>query len=156
MGITVLTNYNDYAAIFAIANTIADRLLGGREVDWIAALENQRTDLEEEASGVRDWLAGRPSDPLPHLSLEKYEGIYTHEHFGSVEIRHEDERLVFVRGDLRGTMSHWDRDSFLLRLEQTAFLYDIVTFTVGSDRQTIELLVFDQGGFRKPGSGNHH
>ncbi|MDX1501480.1 MAG: serine hydrolase [Thermoanaerobaculia bacterium] len=155
IGISVLTNDDDYASNLAIANTIVDRLLTLEPRDWVSELEELRTDHAAEARARDELLETRPSPALPPLPLETYVGRYGHPVYGAVEIVRGEGGLRLQRGALGGALEEWDRDSFLVTYPSTSYVYDIVTFTIGSDRVPLSLTFFDQPGFDRASREGH-
>ena len=154
-GVTILSNNNDYAAIFAVAHTVADNVLGVDGPEWATRLESLKSDTEQAWADIQAVVSGRPADPHPPLALASYAGTYEHEVYGPVEIELEDGRLTFRRGAMTGELEHWDRDSFLLTLPSSMYLYDFITFTVGIDRRPMALMVWDEAGFVASSADGH-
>ncbi len=155
IGVTVLANDNDYAALFATANTLVDMVLQRQTRDWVERLLPQKTDHEDVARGHAEILARRPAQSLPPLEIDHYVGRYEHAHYGGVEIALDGGELTIRRGGLVGTLEPWDRDSFLVTYPASTFFYDIVTFRIASDRMPVELVFFDEPGFNRVGATGH-
>ena len=149
----MLTNYDDYAGIFAVGNTVVERLLGVEPRGWAVRLEALQTDHDREHRGRQALFETRPAEPLPPLDPVAYVGQYEHPIYGGVVIESDDGMLRLRRGNLRGALEHWDRDSFLVTYPSTSYIYDIITFTIGNDRIPISLRFFDEPGFVRVGRG---
>lgn len=94
IGIVVLANQNGSPVPSLIRNTVADRMLGGRIIDWAEnyvdrmnkAKEAESTSESEEAQPK--VIVSKPS----HL-LNEYEGEYQHPGYGKFKIRLSSDSL---------------------------------------------------------------
>lgn len=92
IGIVILTNSSTDGryAISCIKNKIYDYLLGIQEMDWIQKVRE-------------DHLKATPT---PLLSLQKYEGNYTHPAYGTMQIFLEYDSLIATLGRMRVSLTH--------------------------------------------------
>jgi len=120
LGIVLLTNQQDDAAMEAVGNQILDAYVGAPKRDWIAigmAYDESRT---REANAVEAEVAkvlssaGAP----PPLPLAAYAGHYRDPWRGNAEIRLEAGKLVlkFSRTEgLEGTLTPFEGNVFIVR-----------------------------------------
>ena len=117
MGIVVLTN-NISSIAYALTYAWADRYMGEEGQDWSELFLNfsksgQQAEEAERAAAEE----ARDKDSKPSLPLEAYAGTYGGEMYGNCEIRVVGDQLAFQFEPtplFRGTMRHWQYDSFQL------------------------------------------
>jgi CubicO group peptidase (beta-lactamase class C family) len=120
LGIVVLTNQQDDAAMEAVGNQILDAYVGAPKRDWIAIGLSYDESRARQASAVEAELAkvlntGAAPPPLP---LTAYAGHYRDPWRGDAEIRLEAGRLVlkFSRTEgLEGTLRPFKGNVFIVR-----------------------------------------
>jgi CubicO group peptidase (beta-lactamase class C family) len=120
LGIVVLTNQQDGAAMEAVGNQILDAYVGAPKRDWIAiglSYDESRTReanaVEAEVTKVLN-IGGAP----PPLPLTAYAGHYRDPWRGDADIRLEAGKLVlkFSRTEeLEGTLSPFKGNVFIVR-----------------------------------------
>jgi len=120
LGIVLLTNQQDDAAMEAVGNQILDAYVGVPKRDWIAigmAYDESRTReanaVEAEVAKVLDTTGAPP--PLP---LAAYAGHYRDPWRGDADIRLEAGKLVlkFSRTEgLEGTLTPFEGNVFIVR-----------------------------------------
>lgn len=120
LGIVVLTNQQDDAAMEAVGNQILDAYVGVPKRDWIAIGLSYDDSRTREANAVEAEVAkvlntGGAPPPLP---LTAYAGHYRDPWRGDAEIRLEAGKLVlkFSRTEgLEGTLSPFKGNVFIVR-----------------------------------------
>nr|WP_321233336.1 serine hydrolase [uncultured Psychroserpens sp.] len=115
VGIVVLTNQNGSAVPSLVRNTIADRMLGEEESDWVGRYEkrlekNKKTQEEikedSESSNVKNTT---PS----HINLD-YTGSYSHGGYGTFEITSKSDSLFTKVNNDDIYLHHYHYDVFEL------------------------------------------
>jgi hypothetical protein len=120
LGIVVLTNQQDDAAMEAVGNQILDAYVGTPKRDWIAIGLSYDENRAREANAVEAEVAkvlntGGAPPPLP---LTAYAGHYRDPWRGDADIRLEAGKLVlkFSRTEgLEGTLSPFKGNVFIVR-----------------------------------------
>ena len=120
LGIVVLTNQQDGAAMEAVGNQILDAYVGAPKRDWIAIGLSYDEGRTREANAVEAAVAkvlntGGAPPPLP---LTAYAGRYRDPWRGDAQIRLEAGKLVlrFSRTEgLEGTLTPFEGNIFIVR-----------------------------------------
>ena len=120
LGIVVLTNQQDDAAMEAVGNQILDAYVGAPKRDWIAIGQSYDESRTREVNAVEAEVAkvlntGGAPPPLP---LTAYAGHYRDPWRGDADIRLEAGKLVlkFSRTEgLQGTLTPFKGNVFIVR-----------------------------------------
>lgn len=148
LGVVVLTNSETSAAL-AIRNKILDLFTDATEKrDWsaeylkIAKQRKERREAEEKKAE-----AARVPNTKPSLPLKSYEGIYSSQMYGDVQIKEENGKLVMrflPAPNFVADLEHWHYDTFLIKWRSTVnynFPRGWVTFTLDRDGKPDELKI---------------
>jgi hypothetical protein len=112
IGIIVLTNQNGSAITSIVRNTIADRLLKVKPIDWLAdrnAADAKAKAAEKEAGKME---SNRKKGTAPSHSLKDYEGLYSHPGYGTAEVvLAKDSMFMFTPG-FKIWLRHFHYDVF--------------------------------------------
>ena len=87
----------------------------------------------------------------PALPLEAYVGTYADSLFGEATVTIQDGKLMTVRGDLKGTMEHLNRDNFRWTTDVAVLPPIPVEFHIGADGRATALSLGIQGDIRRFG-----
>lgn len=115
IGIIVLTNQNGSAVTSLVRNTIADRMLKLKPIDWLgdrkAADEKAKAAAKEAEKKV---VSNKKTGTNPSHSLKDYEGLFNNKGYGNLEIFSKKDSLFFrtVNGD--AWLRHYHYDVFEL------------------------------------------
>jgi Beta-lactamase/Domain of unknown function (DUF3471) len=115
IGIIVLTNQNGSAITSLVRNTIADRMLKLKPIDWLgdrkAADEKAKAAAKEAEKKV---TSNKKTGTYPSHSLKDYEGLFNNKGYGNLEIFSKKDSLFFrtVNGD--AWLRHYHYDVFEL------------------------------------------
>ncbi len=138
LGMVVLTNAQSGAAFNAITNHVLDAYLHAGKTDWVDVY--QKVDARDVARADESWqkhLAARDKNAGPSLPLADYAGTYHDPWYGNVVITDHDGKLVMQFAHTRqllGDMTHWSRDTFLVRWRDRSLNADaFVTFALTPD-----------------------
>lgn len=121
LGIIVLTNQQSGAAFSAISNTIKDAYFDNPKKDWIKQYNESRLQNEKRAKEITDniWKEIEVQQARSTESnLEKYEGTFTDNWFGSVIISEKNNTLYFKSTKspkLQGPMYYYKGNTFIVK-----------------------------------------
>ena len=113
IGIIVLTNQNGSAATSIVRNTIADRLLKEKPIDWlkdINAAEAKAKTAAKEAEGKAE--STRKKGTSPSHQLKEYQGLYNHPGYGTMDIISQKDSLFMLAPNGRSWLRHYHYDVF--------------------------------------------
>lgn len=138
LGMVVLTNQQSGAAFQSITYRILDAYMDKDRTDWVAVYEKANAQQKGHADKVKqEHKDAREKDVGPSLPLDDYAGTYHDKWYGNVDIVKKDGHLVmkFAHTDqLVGDMSHWSRDTFVVRWRDRSLNADaFVTFSLKPD-----------------------
>ncbi|MBX2952269.1 MAG: serine hydrolase [Leadbetterella sp.] len=108
IGIVVLTNQNASSLNSVVRNTLADRLLGLKPVDWNGRMNKAQAKSASGTAGEENRKKGtQPSHPL-----KDYEGVYTHKAYGTFEVKYQNDSLIAVFPLEKMWLRHYHYDVF--------------------------------------------
>lgn len=146
LGMVVLTNQESGAAFQAVTNRILDAYLGSRKTDWVAVY--QKANQKQKQHADDSWQkheAARDKNAGPSLKLADYAGTYNDPWYGDVKITKQGDKLVMQFAhtkQLLGDMTHWSRDTFLVRWRDRSLNADaFVTFALTPDGKIREMRI---------------
>lgn len=117
LGIVVLTNGMTGLAS-ALAQTLADQVLGVEGHDWHAEYKDrEREGDERREKAAAERRNNRRPGTAPSLPLEKYAGVYGGDLYGDAVVRLENGALVLAlqpAPELVADLTHWHHDTFRL------------------------------------------
>lgn len=109
IGIVVLTNQNQSEVPDVVRNSIADRLLGLKAIDWNGEV---KAAAKEEASAKKEPKKAPILQTKPSHQLKDYEGMYENPAYGAFKVWLEKERLYTILGDEKVVFQHKHYDVF--------------------------------------------
>jgi len=109
IGIVVLTNQNVSSVNSVVRNTIADRILGLKYVDWNDRIN--KAQAKAKAEGTKGE-GNQKKDTQPSHPLKDYEGLYTHKAYGTIEVKHQNDSLIAVFPIEKMWLRHYHYDVF--------------------------------------------
>jgi hypothetical protein len=138
LGVVVLTNQEEGAAVAAVMDHILDSYLSDEQIDWIqkfaALLKAQRS---ADSASAREESVKRVTDSKPSLPLEQYAGRYRDPWRGDATIGFENAHLILRFShsrELVGDLEHWQHDTFIVRWRNRSLHADAyVTFALRPD-----------------------
>lgn len=155
IGLAVLANLEGTSLTYAAAGLIFDRLTEGADSDWYEAYERFEASPEDLAAQYREYVDARVSDTKPSRPLADYAGVYSHEIYGDLTVKLENDGLVMYRDNRVAALTHWHYDTFEARHRGLAIGFDTVTFNIGADGRVVEIVHFDMDGFYRQGADAH-
>lgn len=147
LGLVVLTNSETNAAL-VMRNKILDTFIGSEKRDWNAEylkMARQRREQREQEDKKAD--TERVLNTKPSLSLQSYEGVYSCQMYGDVEIKLEDEKLVMrflPTPNFVADLEHWHYDTFLIKWRSSVnynFPRGWVTFRIDKNGRPDEIKI---------------
>ncbi len=99
IGLVILTNSSTDGryAVSYIKNRIYDHLLGAQDTDWLQSIQQKRLEKKQMTS------------------LQKFEGLYTHPAYGTMQITLEYDSLIATLGKMRVSLKQKEEDVFEAR-----------------------------------------
>lgn len=121
IGIVVLVNQNASAVPGLVRNSIADRLLQLKPVDWNgrtnAAQEKARKAAKDAEAATMD---SRKKDTRPSHHRSEYTGLYKNNGYGSFEIILRNDSLIALTSNGDAWLRHYHYDVFeMLPIDKT-------------------------------------
>jgi CubicO group peptidase (beta-lactamase class C family) len=115
IGIIVLTNQGRSAITSIVRNSIADRLLKVKPLDWLgdrnkADAKAKATEKEAEAKGN---TSSKKPGTKPSHELKAYEGLYHHPGYGTMEVILQNDSLFGYTPGNKIWLQHYHYDVFL-------------------------------------------
>nr|WP_321228463.1 serine hydrolase [uncultured Psychroserpens sp.] len=113
IGIVVLANQNGSSVPTLVRNTIADRMIGEEQTDWIGRYEEniekgKKAQEEVEENSETSYVKNtKPS----HINLD-YTGSYSNEGYGKFEIYVENDSLFSKLNDDKTYLHHYHYDVY--------------------------------------------
>ena len=113
IGIIVLANQNGSAIPSIVRNTIADRLLKIKPIDWLADRNaaDAKAKAEAKVTGAK-VESNQKKGTTPSHPLIDYEGLYTHPGYGTMEILLQKDSLFAFTPNNKVWLRHYHYDVF--------------------------------------------
>jgi hypothetical protein len=101
---------------------------------------------EAQAALEKSHVAGTQ----PSLELPTYLGTYADSMYGDIVIAERNGALAMALGQFKGTLSHWNYDTFRAQMDNPSAGRPLVTFVLGASGKPTELKVqgFEDATFR--------
>jgi CubicO group peptidase (beta-lactamase class C family) len=113
IGIIVLSNQNGSAVPSIVRNTIADRLLKEKPIDWLGernAADAKAKAAAKEAEGKAE--SNKKPGTKPSHNLKDYEGLYNHPGYGTMEVAALNDSLFAFTPNNKIWLRHYHYDIF--------------------------------------------
>ncbi len=114
IGIIVLTNQGGSAITAIVRNSIADRMLKVKPIDWLG--ERNRADAKAKAAAKEaESKGGNSSRQLgtkPSHEAKAYEGLYNHPGYGTMEVLLQNDSLFGFTPGNKIWLQHYHYDVF--------------------------------------------
>lgn len=113
IGVVALVNKSGSALPALVTKTVADRILGLPEKNWIAEAAAKRDKAKEfTKKGEEKKALFRVRGTSPSRKLAEFAGKYGDPGYGQAEILLESDSLVLVYNGMRMPLEHWHYDVF--------------------------------------------
>ena len=113
IGIIVLTNQNGSSVTALVRNTIADRLLKLKPIDWLA--DRKAADAKAKAAAKeaeKKVTSNKKTGTKPSHVLKDYEGLFNNKGYGSMEIFTNNDSLFIRTANDEAWLRHYHYDVF--------------------------------------------
>ncbi|MGC3943553.1 MAG: serine hydrolase [Chryseolinea sp.] len=150
-GVYVFGNYDHAEVRHAIMYKAFDHFVLGNDRDWNAEFKKLYTSLkEEQQKHVAEFENERVANTKTTLPLPAFEGEYTSEIYGAIQVSAVGDKLRFDvnKSFLVAELPHWHYDTFYGPIGEANQYSVYATFTIGADGK-VEKLSFDGLEFGK-------
>jgi CubicO group peptidase (beta-lactamase class C family) len=133
IGIVILTNTATSGMLLPLFKEFLNMYFDSPRHELIAIAKTNKT-------GV--LYPELPSPPSPPLSLDSYEGNYTNDIYGTLNIEAENGSLVTAIGPKKSSieLKHWNRDTFIMNVPDIPdSAGDFASFQIGPDGKAVSL-----------------
>lgn len=113
IGIIVLANQNASAITSLVRNSIADRLLKVKPIDWLG--ERMAADAKAKKAAKEDTAKAESSqkkNTKPSHAPGEYEGLYNHPGYGTAEVVAKGDSLFLLTAEKKLWLRHYHYDVF--------------------------------------------
>ena len=94
LGVVVLTNQNGSAVPSLVRNTIADRMLKTKKIDWSKRFIERKLKAKKEAEeATSETTTSKIENTKPSHILQDYTGTYSHAGYGEFNIANQNDSL---------------------------------------------------------------
>lgn len=113
IGIVVLVNQNASAVPGLVRNSIADRFLNEKPVDWNGRANQARAKAKKaEKEAEATMSSNRKSGTLPSHTKNEYTGLFNHPGYGTFEIINRNDSLFLLSPNDITWLRHYHYDVF--------------------------------------------
>ncbi|MFQ5536824.1 MAG: serine hydrolase [Gemmatimonadota bacterium] len=135
LGVYVLANRDHVEVRHALMYRVFDRYLGGEPRDWSAELKVLYDSIAAEGKKAREAaLARRVEGTHPAHELDAYVGSYASDLYGVLKITRDGDGLRADWGPgMKGTLTHWNFETFRITWDARWRGSELVTFLTGTD-----------------------
>lgn len=136
IGFSIVINSEDRQVIHGLTYELIDHYLGRPKAGWPETWSALRKQQVAEAQRTLKAVQSRPAKVGPSLPLARYEGDYADAWYGNIAVGSDGKRLTIdfkSTPRMRGTLEHWQYDSFITRFEDKSIEPAYVTFSLDAD-----------------------
>jgi len=113
IGIIVLTNQNGSPVTGLVRNTLADRLLKLKTVDWLGELKRGEEKAKAAAKDAeKNIISNKKEGTSPTHELSAYEGLFTNPGYGTMNIIVRNDSLILRTPLGEAWLRHYHYDVF--------------------------------------------
>jgi CubicO group peptidase (beta-lactamase class C family) len=142
IGIVLLTNVEEHAALQATSRMVVDHLLGLPKKDWhghYAAVVKKARARAKAIEAKRQ--AGRKTGTRPSRELGAFAGTYRDRAYGAVEIKRNGKELTLTWSSFKVPLRHWHYNTFTVppqkEVAQRALSGAMATFALDEDGDVV-------------------
>ncbi|HBY58459.1 MAG TPA: serine hydrolase [Solibacterales bacterium] len=143
LGIVILTNQEESAAMASIEYHILDHYLQLPAADWIGLYAQQREERMKRArEAEQKQEQARRKDTRPSLEWAKYAGAYQDGWYGKVSVKEAGGKLTLDFEQTPGMvadLAHWHHDTFKAVFRDTTIPDAWVTFAIDRRAEVSEI-----------------
>jgi CubicO group peptidase (beta-lactamase class C family) len=118
LGLVVLTNLSGTQLTEEWLWYLNDLYFDNPRTDWSALFHSV---VQEQQATAHALVGAPPASPAPPLPCSAYTGTFSHRVYGEATIEAAGDALAFTVGprQVRMTLRHWNRDTFLVSWPET-------------------------------------
>ena len=136
VGFSITINSEDGEVIHGLTYELLDHYLGRPKAGWPEKWSARVKDRVAEAQQTLKAVQAKPAKIGPSLPRARYAGDYNDPWYGNIAVREGKGRLTVdfqSTPRMRGTLEHWQYDSFITRFEDKSIEPAYVTFGLDAD-----------------------
>jgi CubicO group peptidase (beta-lactamase class C family) len=136
VGFAIEINSEDGEIIRGLMFELLDHYLGRAHIDWVARFGAEKQRQIAQALELLKSPASKPAGVGPSLPLAGYAGTFADPWYGNIEIAAAGGRLTIdfkSTPRMRGTLEHWQYDTFVTRFEDKTIEPAYVTFALDAE-----------------------
>jgi CubicO group peptidase (beta-lactamase class C family) len=136
VGFSIEINSEDGTIILGLMYELLDHYLGLPKDSWPEKISADRKKRVQEALKAYQAAAATPAKVGPSLPIDRYVGTYSDPWYGKIEIAQSNGGLAIdfkSTPRMRGTLEHWQYDSFVTRFDDKTIEPAYVTFGLNAD-----------------------
>lgn len=136
VGFSITINSEDREVIQGLTYELIDHYLGRPKADWPEKWSALTKSQVAEAQKTLKATQAKPAKIGPSLAAVRYAGDYADPWYGNIAVREDKGRLTIdfqSTPRMRGTLEHWQYDSFITRFEDKSIEPAYVTFGLDAD-----------------------
>ena len=113
IGIVVLTNQNGSKVPEIVYSSIADRVLGLKNIDWNGRIKREKAEAKERAKAAKkDTESKHVLNTKPSHPLKDYDGLFDNPAYGAINVVFKNDSLFATMGKERLLLRHYHYDVF--------------------------------------------
>ncbi|QNR85912.1 serine hydrolase [Pedobacter riviphilus] len=113
LGIVVLTNQNTSSVPEIVYSSIADRMLGLKNIDWNGRTNKEKTAAKEREKAVKKTVENaKVLNTKPSHPLKDYDGLFDNPAYGVINVTFKNDSLIALMGKEKLLLRHYHYDVF--------------------------------------------
>jgi len=113
IGIVVLTNQNTSEVPEVVYSSIADRMLGLKNIDWNGRLNKEKTEAAKKAKEIKKTAENaRVLNTKPSHPLKDYDGLFDNPAYGVINVSFKNDSLFAMMGNEKLLLRNYHYDVF--------------------------------------------
>jgi len=136
VGFSIMINSEDGEIINGLLFELLDHYLAQPANDWPAKFKALKQQRIGDALKAYQAAAASPAQVGPSLPLEQYAGTYADPWYGNIDVALANGKLTIdfkSTPRMRGSLEHWQYDSFITRFDDKTIEPAYVTFGLDAD-----------------------
>ena len=136
VGFSIMINSEDGEIINGLLFELLDHYLAQPANDWPAKFKALKQQRIGDALKAYQAAAASPAQVGPSLPLEHYAGTYADPWYGNIDVALANGKLTIdfkSTPRMRGSLEHWQYDSFITRFDDKTIEPAYVTFGLDAD-----------------------
>ncbi|NII82121.1 serine hydrolase [Pedobacter sp. SG908] len=113
LGIVVLTNQNTSSVPEIVYSSIADRMLGLKNIDWNGRTNKEKAAAKEREKAVKKTVENaKVLNTKPSHPLKDYDGLFDNPAYGVINVTFKNDSLIALMGKEKLLLRHYHYDVF--------------------------------------------